>query len=206
VVSGKVFNPDTFNVVLNPNAPVANANTATTDAGSPATVNVLANDTTVGGVQATPASVNVTLLPPGEAFGPADGTVQLNADDTVSYTPNAGFDGVDSFAYQITDVGNGLISGTAVVTVTVVPVETFLPTRARFDQRRLQLDLQGDSNLEGNTLTIHAGPTATGPVLGTALVSNGRWRFRGTVTSNVTSISIVSSTGKTLENQPLQVR
>jgi hypothetical protein len=37
-------------------------------------------------------------------------------------------------------------------------------------------------------------------------VSNGRWRFRGTVTSNVTSISIVSSTGKTLENQPLQVR
>jgi hypothetical protein len=204
-VSGKVFNPDTFNVVLNPNAPVANANTATTDAGSPATVNVLANDTTAGGVQATPASVNVTLLPPGEAFGPADGAVQLNADDTVTYTPNAGFDGVDSFAYQITDVDNGLISGTAVVTVTVVPVETFPPTRVRFDQRRLQLDVQGDSNFEGTTLTIRAG-SATGPVLGTALVSNGRWRFRGTLTSNVTSISIVSSTGKTLLNQPLQVR
>jgi len=79
-------------------------------------------------------------------------------------------------------------------------------SRAQFQLRRLQLNLQGRSNFEGTTLTIHAGPTAGGPVIGQARVVNGRWSLRGTTTTNLTSISIVSSTGKTLLNQPTQVR
>ncbi len=202
-VTGKVFDPATFNVTVNPRAPVANADAATLDLNLTPSVaiNVLANDTFLA--PAVPATV--TLLPAGEAFGPDGGSVTVNGDRTVTYTPAAGFAGVDTFAYQVTDSA-GLTSANAIVTVTVVPVESITVSRAQFQLRRLQLNLQGRSNFEGTTLTIHAGPTAGGPVIGQARVVNGRWSLRGTTTTNLTSISIVSSTGKTLLNQPTQVR
>ncbi len=202
-VSGKVFDPATFNVTVNPSAPVANADAATLNLSlAPSvTINVLANDTFQA--PAVPATVNI--LPAGGAFGPDGGSVAVNADRTVTYTPNAGFGGVDTFAYQVTD-SLGLTSANAIVTVTVQPVETLALRRAQLQLRRLQLNLQGTSNIDGTTLTIHAGPTADGPVLGQARVAKGRWSFRGTTTTNLTSISIVSSSGKTLLNQPVQVR
>ncbi len=202
-VTGKVFDPATFNVTVNPSAPVANADAATLNLNlaPAATINVLANDT----FQAPALPATITVLPAGEAFGPADGTVTVNADRTLTYTPNTGFAGVDTFAYRVTD-SLGLTSATAIVTVTVQPVETVTVTRAQFQLRRLQLNLQGTSNIDGTTLTIHAGPTTGGPVIGQARSARGRWSFRGTTTTNLNSISIVTSTGKTLLNQPLQVR
>ena len=46
---------------------------------------------------------------------PANGTLVLNANGTFTYTPNANFNGTDSFVYQVTD-GNG---GTAEATVDI---------------------------------------------------------------------------------------
>ena len=52
--------------------------------------------------------------------GPSDGALVLNANGTFTYTPDADFNGVDSFTYRVTD-GNGG-EDTAVVTITVDPI------------------------------------------------------------------------------------
>ncbi|MCQ4349142.1 cadherin-like domain-containing protein [Pseudomonas stutzeri] len=63
------------------------------------------------------------------------GTAVLNADGTVTFTPDADFNGVATFSYTVTD-GN-LVSNTATVTVnvaratltvTVAVLETRLPS------------------------------------------------------------------------------
>jgi hypothetical protein len=203
-VSGKEYDPATFEVRANPLAPVANPDAITTNAGTAVSVAILANDTVSGG-PVPPGQTTITILPPGEVTGPANGSVTLGQDGTVIYTPGAGFAGTDSFAYQITV--NGLLSNAATATVDVAPVETIGLTRARFETRRLRLDLGGTSTFEGTTLTIHAGPTAGNPI-GIAVVRNGRWSFRGAITENVTSVSVVSNSAAatTLLDQPLQVR
>ncbi|MEW6719720.1 MAG: hypothetical protein AB1346_04640, partial [Thermodesulfobacteriota bacterium] len=84
--------------------------------------------------------------------------------------------------------------------------EVITIAKARFRQRNLQIDLSGTSNVIGSTLVIHAGPDASGPILGQVLVDAGGWRLRTVATTNLNSVSIVSSTGATLLNQPVQVR
>ena len=49
--------------------------------------------------------------------GPANGSVLVHADGTVTYTPNNDFNGADSFTYTISD-GNGG-TDTATVTITI---------------------------------------------------------------------------------------
>ncbi len=73
--------------------------------------------------------------PDGHAFAisdttdPLNGTIVVNADGTITYTPNPGFVGVDTFTYTICEVGgpvNGIpatgLCDTATVTVTIVEV------------------------------------------------------------------------------------
>lgn len=50
---------------------------------------------------------------------PSDGVVSVQATGTIIYTPNAGFEGVDTFDYTVADVF-GERSAPATVTVTVV--------------------------------------------------------------------------------------
>ena len=90
--------------------PVAVDDVATTDAGSPVTVNVLANDSDIEG----DTLVLDSVTPPGY------GMVTINSDNTVTYTPDAGFDGEDSFTYTVSDGNGGL--ATATVTMDVLPV------------------------------------------------------------------------------------
>lgn len=206
-VSGKVYDPATFEFALNLSGPVAVADAATLNlaqAGS-ITINVAGNDTYAAG-----APITINIMPAGEAFGPDGGTAVANsAAGTVTYTPSAAFaatGGVDTFAYNIVDATT-LTSNNAIVTVTVIPVETIAFSQARFDLRRLRLDLRGTSNFEGSTLAFYPGNAATGTALGTAVVRNGRWSFRGTATSNLTQVTVVSNTaGATPVTQPLQVR
>lgn len=85
--------------------PVAEDDAAATIAGSPVTVDVLANDSDPDGD---------TLTVTGNT-NPANGSVVDNGDGTFTYTPNNGFTGDDTFEYTISD-GNG---GTATATVTI---------------------------------------------------------------------------------------
>jgi VCBS repeat-containing protein len=76
-----------------------------------ATINVLANDDDVDG-----DTLSVTAV--GAA---ANGSVVINADNTVTYTPNANFFGTDSFSYTVDDDNGGTDTATVNVTVVNVP-------------------------------------------------------------------------------------
>ncbi|GAB5378278.1 MAG: hypothetical protein AcusKO_47400 [Acuticoccus sp.] len=61
-----------------------------------------------------------TVVASAIASGPANGTAEVNPDGTVTYTPDADFNGADSFSVTVTD-GNGGFD-TALTSVTVTPV------------------------------------------------------------------------------------
>jgi hypothetical protein len=98
-------------------APVPQADSAITDEDIPVIVNVLANDSDVDG-QPVPASVIVT--------SPAtNGQTAVNpATGAITYTPNADYNGSDSFEYQVADNGSPLpaLSARAVVGITIKAV------------------------------------------------------------------------------------
>jgi hypothetical protein len=85
--------------------PIAANDTATTALDVPVTIQVLDNDSDADGDNLTITSVT----------NPSNGAASHN-DTTVTYTPNTGFTGEDSFTYTISD-GNGG-EATAIVTVT----------------------------------------------------------------------------------------
>jgi hypothetical protein len=97
-------------VTVNPvnDPPVAVNDAATTTSGTAVTINVLANDSDVDSAVLTVANVT----------NPVGGTVSVNGDNTVTFTPNAGFTGAGGFSYQASDE-HGTLSNLATVTVTV---------------------------------------------------------------------------------------
>ena len=92
-------------------APVAVDDSATTQANVATSGDVLANDTDIDGDDLT-----VSLVDDVE-----NGVLTLNADGTFDYAPNVDFDGIDAFAYSVSDGDGG--TDTAVVTLTVDPVD-----------------------------------------------------------------------------------
>lgn len=77
-------------------------------------LNVLANDIDAEG------QIDFASLVVVEGLGPANGTVTVNADGTLSYQPNAGFLGTDSFVYRICDSTPIVSCDTARVSIRVV--------------------------------------------------------------------------------------
>ncbi|RSO82420.1 tandem-95 repeat protein [Acinetobacter pittii] len=113
--NGVVSNTATVNITVNPvnDAPVANDDTATVDEGDTVVIAVKGNDTDAE--DGTPAGV-VTIV-----GAPANGTVTVNANGTVSYVHDGSETTSDSFTYTVTD-SNGVVSNTATVNITVNPV------------------------------------------------------------------------------------
>src|SRR4029434_10904861 len=58
--------------------------------------------------------------------GPANGTLTLNSDGSFSYTPNADFNGADTFTYNVSD---GTLTSEESVTINVAPAND-APTAA----------------------------------------------------------------------------
>ena len=87
--------------------PVAVTDAATTAQGTPVIIPVLANDTDAAGNTLALASVTQG----------ANGAVVANADGTVTYTPEAGFLGADTFTYVVSDGKGGTATGTVSVAV-----------------------------------------------------------------------------------------
>jgi autotransporter-associated beta strand protein len=167
-----------------PSTPVTagdDAFTATED--TPALLNVLANDS-------GPASASLT---PTLVGGPAHGTAAVNPNGTITYTPNANFNGADSFTYTVSDGQH--TSSPATVTITVNPVNdaptagsgtavTDEDTPVTIDLRPLASDVETPAaDLTYNILSVSHGtltPTATNGVFtfapaqdynGTAVIS-----------------------------------
>jgi hypothetical protein len=99
-------------VLPQPNQPpVANFDSATTAAGVGVTIPVLANDSDPNGDPLTVTSVTSVI----------GGSAAINAGNTITYTPAAGFSGAGSFTYSISDGRGGTASAGVTVTVTTAP-------------------------------------------------------------------------------------
>lgn len=105
-------NTATVSITVKPvnDAPVAKDDIATVDEDNSVAIDVLVNDKDID---------NLTLVVT-EATDGENGTVTVNDDGTVTYTPNANFNGQDEFTYTISD-GNGG-QDTATVTITINPI------------------------------------------------------------------------------------
>ena len=99
----------TVTVIPVNDAPVAVADTAITNEDTPVVINVLANDTDVDGDALTVTGATAS-----------NGTVVINTDNTLSFTPANNFSGTALINYSISDGKGGTSS--AQVTVTVTPV------------------------------------------------------------------------------------
>ena len=96
-------------------APTAVDDATTTAEGTAVDIDVVANDTDLEGDTLQVTSVTM----------PSNGTAVIKSDSatTITYTPNAGFHGSDSFTYVASDGNGGTDTGTVTVTVTAVDDE-----------------------------------------------------------------------------------
>ncbi|MEL0653352.1 Ig-like domain-containing protein, partial [Algibacter sp. TI.3.09] len=153
-------------------APIANADTTTTPEGTPISIPVIANDFDPDG-----DAISVT-----ETTTPDNGTVTLNPDGTITYTPNDGFIGEDTFTYTICDDANPALCDTATVTVTIQPTDSPNTTNANDDAYTTTPDavisqnvLVNDNDVENDNQTVTAN---TNPNNGTVTVApNGDFTY-----------------------------
>ncbi|MDV7007610.1 Ig-like domain-containing protein, partial [Dickeya solani] len=149
----------TVTVTITPvnDAPVAVNDTATTAEDTPVTVNVLANDSDVDG-----DTLTVTAASAGH------GTVVINANGTLTYTPAANYNGSDTISYTVSDGQGG--TSTAIVAVTVTPVND-APVAANDTATTLEDTpvtvnvLANDSDVDGDSLTVTAATAGHGTVV-----------------------------------------
>ncbi|WP_212923825.1 T9SS type B sorting domain-containing protein [Capnocytophaga cynodegmi] len=105
--------------------PKANDDSAITEINTPVVVNILEND------QNVPTTGRVSVV-----GDPSRGSVQVNdggtpndpSDDTITYTPNLGFVGTDTFVYELCDVAGNCSNAT--VTIEVVAGGDIIPYNA----------------------------------------------------------------------------
>lgn len=131
-------------------APIANPDIAETDEDTSVVINVLGNDLDVNGDPLTVTSATAQ-----------HGTVTVNADGTLTYTPDADWNGADEITYGISDGQGG--TATTTVAVTVHPVND--APEANNDLAATPLNtpvtiapLLNDTDVDGDALTITGTP------------------------------------------------
>ncbi|ELB2248986.1 tandem-95 repeat protein, partial [Vibrio parahaemolyticus] len=151
-------------------APVADivADKATVVEDTPTIIKVLGNDTFEGDGKVVSLDTN---------NGPSNGTVSVNPDGSVTYTPNDNYHGEDTFTYIVT---SGDVSESTTVEVNVTPVND-APV-AKDDIATTQEDtavtidvLPNDSDVDGDKLSIES--ASVPKEQGTVEVVNGKLVF-----------------------------
>ncbi|RXZ65503.1 Ig-like domain-containing protein [Pelagerythrobacter rhizovicinus] len=166
----------TLGITVTPVEDIA-SDTITTHAGDPVTTDVLGNDSFENG------DAEVTAVTQGE-----HGTVVINPDGTVTYTPAEGYVGPDSYTYTVTSGGK-----TETTTVTVEVTNTApdpAPERETTPEDTPVSGnlLENDSDADGDPLTVigfevdgrvySAGETAAIPGTGTLTIgADGDYTF-----------------------------
>ncbi|MDD3529210.1 MAG: retention module-containing protein, partial [Gallionellaceae bacterium] len=109
----------TINMAGGDDTPVAGDDHAVTNEDTPITIPVLANDSDVDGDPISIVKINGSAVQVGAPVAVDHGTVTLNADGTLTFSPAPDYYGDTSFNYTITD---GITEVPATVYVTVNPV------------------------------------------------------------------------------------
>ncbi|EME0904397.1 tandem-95 repeat protein, partial [Vibrio parahaemolyticus] len=142
-------------------APVADivADKATVVEDTSTVIKVLGNDTFEGDGKVVSLDTN---------NGPANGTVSVNPDGSVTYTPNDNYQGTDSFTYIVTSGG---VSESTTVSVDVTPVNDAPvakdDTAITDEDTAVTIDvLPNDNDIDGDKLSIQSAsvPEAQGKV------------------------------------------
>ena len=106
---------ETFTWTINDVPPTAGADTFSTVHNTPVAINVLGNDTDALGRQLTVSQVNgAAITAGGAAVAVTGGSVKLNTDGTLTFTPTTGTSGSPSFTYTVADP----VGGTTTANVT----------------------------------------------------------------------------------------
>ena len=165
-VPATVLPPDLTAPNTNPVA-VADSATLNEDTVLP-NLNVLANDTDVD------AGDTLSVV---STSTPGDGSVTINNDGTLTYSPDGNFNGIDSFTYTLSD-GNGG-SDTGIVTLTVAKVNdpllgavTISGTPTEGQVLTVSNTLTDVDGLGSITYTWSNGDTGTTTTLGQSDVGN----------------------------------
>ncbi|MFL0867839.1 tandem-95 repeat protein, partial [Vibrio parahaemolyticus] len=158
-------------------APVADivADKATVVEDTPTIINVLGNDTFEGGGKVVSLDAN---------NGPVNGSVSVNPDGSVTYTPNDNYHGIDSFTYIVTSGG---VSESTTVNVDVTP-ENDAPvakddTAITDEDTPVTIDvLPNDTDVDGDKLSLES--ASVPKEQGTVEVVNGKLVFTPTENFN----------------------
>ena len=168
------------------NPPVANVDIATTNKNTAVTTTILANDKSGNiGTSLVPSSVTVIT-------DPVNGNVVVNADGTLTYTPNTDFYGTDSLEYKVCDNANPANCQSTFVYYKVLAESANSKTSAIDDYGYVTNNKVGNASVSGNLLTndkntldstlvasLITGPTAE---QGTFTInSNGAYTFTPTL-------------------------
>ncbi|MBT0091195.1 tandem-95 repeat protein [Vibrio alginolyticus] len=138
----------TVNFTVTPVADIV-ADKATVVEDTPTIIKVLGNDTFEGDDKVVSLDTN---------NGPANGTVSVNSDGSVTYTPNDNYHGTDSFTYIVTSGG---VSESTTVNVDVTPVNDAPvakdDTAVTDEDTPVTIDvLPNDTDVDGDTLSIQS--------------------------------------------------
>ncbi|EMR9628673.1 tandem-95 repeat protein, partial [Vibrio parahaemolyticus] len=131
-------------------------------------IKVLGNDTFEGDGKVVSLDTN---------NGPANGTVSVNPDGSVTYTPNDNYHGTDSFTYIVTSGG---VSESTTVSVDVTPVNDApvakddIATTQEYTAVTIDV-LPNDSDVDGDKLSIES--ASVPKEQGTVEVVNGKLVF-----------------------------
>ena len=162
--------------------PTAVDDTSSTDEDTAVDINVISNDT-----DADRDTLSVTAVTTPTSGGAA---IVAGSTTTVTYTPNAGFTGTDTFSYTVSD-GTDTDTGTVNLTVTAVndpPIAVNRPPVAVNDTASTPKDtaininvISNDTDADADTLSV---TQVTTPTNGTAAIMAGRTTTTVTYTPN----------------------
>jgi len=110
--------------------PIATNDTATTERNVPVNINVLANDTGLDD-----GSLQVAVMAQS-----TNGTAVVKPNNTLTYTPNTGFSGADSFSYQVKDKDNDMATATVSIEITCTTCATPVILSLAWDPNADQVD------------------------------------------------------------------
>ncbi|EPN4988700.1 tandem-95 repeat protein, partial [Vibrio alginolyticus] len=164
--SGKSVS-QTVNFIVSPVADIV-ADNATVVEDTPTIIKVLDNDTFEGDDKVVSLDTN---------NGPANGTVSVNPDGSVTYTPNDNYHGTDSFTYIVTSGG---VSESTTVNVDVTPVNdapvATNDTAITDEDTPVTIDvLPNDTDIDGDTLSIQS--ASISETQGTVEIVDGKLVF-----------------------------